>query len=94
MRTPPHPLEEALRARVRLLATTLRPATVKHYQQTVRLFMAYLRQAFPQLRRPSDLRRDPHLLGWLEHLWLRRVRSSDKPWGNNTRAAHLICRDR
>ena len=51
MKTPPHPLEEAFSARVALLATTLRPSTVDHYRHTVRLFMQYLRQRFPELRR-------------------------------------------
>ena len=90
MRTPPHPLEEALRARVRLLATTLRPATVRHYEYTVRLFMAYVRRSFPDLRRANQLRRDPHVLGWLEYLWTRRVSYSGKPLRTVTRAAHLI----
>jgi integrase len=90
MRTPPHPLEEALRARVRLLATTLRPATVRQYEHTVRLFMAYLRQSFPDVRRAHQLTRDPHVLGYLEHLWMRRVSYSGKPWCAATRAGHLI----
>jgi site-specific recombinase XerD len=90
MRTPPHPLEEALRARVRWLATTLRPATARHYEYTVRQFMAYLRRSFPDVRRPNQLRRDPHVLGWLEYLWTRRVRGSGKPLCAATRAAHLI----
>jgi site-specific recombinase XerD len=90
MRTPPHPLEEALRARVRLLATTLRPATVRQYEHTVRLFMTHLRATFPDLRRANQLRRDPHVLGWLEYLWMRRVRHSGKPLSAVSRAAHLI----
>jgi len=90
MKRPPHPLEEALQSRVRLLATALRPATVTQYEHTVRLFTAYLRASFPEARRASDLRRDPHLLGWLEHLWMRRVRSSGRPLSNHSRAAHLI----
>lgn len=90
MKRAPHPLEEALQARVRLLATTLRPSTVRLYAYTVRLFMQYLRAAFPEVRRPADLRRDPHILGWLEHLWLRRARASGKSCCNNTRGAHLI----
>ena len=89
MKKPPHPLEEALKARVRLLATTLRPATVRQYERTVRHFMTYL-QKFPQVRRAHQLRRDPHVLGWLEYLWTRRVRHSGKPLGASTRAAHLI----
>jgi integrase len=90
MRTPPHPLEEALRARVRLLATTLRPATVRQYVYTLRSFMAYLRARFPDVRRADRLRRDPHVLGWLEYLWTRRVRRSDKPLLAVSRAGHVI----
>jgi len=89
MRTPPHPLEEALSARVRLLATTLRPATVRQYEHTVRRFMGYLRHRFPDVRRASQLRRDPHLLGWFEYLWTWR-KNSGKPLLATTRAAQLI----
>ncbi len=59
MKHPPHPLEAALTARVRLLATTLRPSTLRHYEHTAALFVAWLREAFPEVRR------DPHMLGWL-----------------------------
>ena len=90
MKRPPHPLEEALQARVRLLATTLRPSTAGQYKHTVRLFLAYLLEAFPQVRRPDQIRRDPHVLGWLEHLWMRRARRSGKPLCNGSRGAHLI----
>jgi hypothetical protein len=89
MRTPPHPLQEALRARVGLLATTLRPSTVQHYEQTARLFLAYLRHRFPAVRRPSQLRRDPHMLGWLEHLWMRRV-ERPSPVSSIPTAAYLV----
>jgi integrase len=85
-----HPLEEALQARVRLLATTLRPNTVNQYKHTVRLFMAWLLGFDPELRLPSQIRRDPHVLGWLEHLWMRRAHSSTRPLCTHTRAAHLI----
>jgi len=90
MRTPPHPLEEALRARVGLLATTLRPSTVRQYQHTVRLFMAYLRASCPEIRSAHQLKRDPHLLGFLEYLWTRRVRHSARPLSAVSRAGHLI----
>ncbi len=90
MITPPHPLQAALEARVRLLATTLRPATIRQYQYTTRKFMAYLREHFPDVRRPSQLRRDPHILGWLEHLWTRPISFSGKPLAATTRAADLI----
>ena len=96
MKTPPHPLEEAFVGPLRLLATTLRPSTMESYRHTVRLFIAYLRQQFPDVRRASELQRDPHMLGWLEHLWLQRVSATakaspgDRPLHAHTRAAHLL----
>ena len=50
MRVPGGPLEKAFRARVDLLATTLSPHTVRCYGHTVGLFMAYLREHFPDIR--------------------------------------------
>lgn len=90
MKTPPHPLQEALGARIRLLATTLRPATVRLYEHTLRQFMTYLRARFPDVRRANQLRRDPHVLGWLEYLWTWRISHSGKPLCATSRAAHLI----
>ncbi|HEV2689686.1 MAG TPA: tyrosine-type recombinase/integrase [Bryobacteraceae bacterium] len=76
--------------RVGLLATTLQPGTVAGYRHTVKLFLAYLHGAFPQLRQPSELRRDPHVLGWLEHLWKRRAQGSGQPLTSHSRAQHVI----
>ena len=90
MKRAPSALQQALQARVQWLATTLRPGTVQQYQRTARWFLAYLADRFPEIRYPSQLRREPHLLGWLEQVWLHRARSSGKPLCNHTRAAHLI----
>jgi site-specific recombinase XerD len=70
--------EKALETQLRLLETTLQPSTVKQYRQTVRLFLAYVEEHFPEVRNASQLRRDPHLLGWLEYLWKWRT-SAGKP---------------
>jgi site-specific recombinase XerD len=90
MKVPPHPLEEAFRARVSLLATTLKPSTVNNYRRTMRLFIKYLRQRFPEVRRGSQLRRDPHILGWLEYLWTQQVSYTQQPLRAASRAAHLL----
>ncbi len=90
MKRRPSPLEEALQGRLRLLATTLRPSTLRGYQRTVRLFLEYLSGRFPEVRQPAELRRDPHVLGWLEHLWSRQSAHSGQRLANCTRAACLI----
>jgi len=82
-------LQKALEAQLRLLATTLQPATMYHYRRTVRLFLRHLRDAYPEVSRPSQLRRDPHLLGWLEYLWKLRT-STGSPLHNATRGQHVL----
>ena len=76
-------LQEALAARVRLLETTLQPSTAAHYRYT-----GYLGASFPEIGKASQLRRDPHLLGWLEHLWTYRS-SIGKPLAGSTRGHHV-----
>ncbi|HXX21935.1 MAG TPA: tyrosine-type recombinase/integrase [Terriglobia bacterium] len=61
-------LDQLLAAPIQNLATTLQPQTVKQYRACVRSFLAYLHARFPHLRKLSQLRRDPHLLGWFRFL--------------------------
>jgi site-specific recombinase XerD len=86
MRQPTPSLEEIFATYIQALATTLRPSTVQHYRCSARCFLTYLRAGFPQLRRLSQLRRDPHLLGWL-----RTLAEQHPPLSNKTRRAHLLC---
>jgi site-specific recombinase XerD len=78
-------LEQILERHLQTLALTLRPGTVGQYRSTVRRFLAYLRGAFPRVRRASQLRRDPHLLGWFRSLC-----EQQPPLDIKSRAAHLI----
>ena len=80
----PH-LEAIFAAQIQTLAATLRHDTVTHYQCVARRFLSYLHHAFPEVRRLSQLRRDPHLLGWFR--WLC---DQQPPLSNKTRADYLI----
>jgi site-specific recombinase XerD len=61
---PSHPtLDEIFEVRIQILATILRPNTVKQYRSCVRCFLTYLHATFPHLRKLSQLRRE-HLLSW------------------------------
>jgi integrase len=44
------------------------PQSVRQYRGTARHFLIYLGEEYPELRSLDQLRRDPHLLGWLTHL--------------------------
>jgi integrase len=89
MKQTKHLLQEAIEARVRLLETTLQPSTVLHYRRTVRLFLGYLNDSYPEVRQPSQLRRDPHMLGWLEYLWKLRT-SKGNPLNSGTRGQDVL----
>jgi len=75
-----NPLAGLLDARIQALATAQR-----YYHVAAHRFLSYLQTDFPQVRRLSDLRRDPHLLGWL-----RCLRAEAPPLSNSTRRIYLI----
>lgn len=79
-------LEQLLEQQVQTLALTLQPSTVRNYRTVSHRFLVYLSTAFPGVRRVSQLRRDPHMLGWLR--WLC---EQDPPLYKSTRTEHLIC---
>jgi integrase len=86
MSQPRRSLEEIFETQVRTLSLTLQPFTVAKYQYVAHHFVAYLRSTFPKVRRLSQLRRDPHMLGWFR--WLCELRP---PVGNHTREQRLLC---
>lgn len=79
-------LKQIFETQIQTLALARRPGTMAQYRATVRGFLAYLRTAFPQVRRLSQLRRDPHLLGWF-----RSLSEQQPPLCNATRIHHLAC---
>ena len=86
MSQPRRTLEQIFQAQVQNLALTLQPFTVVKYDYVARHFVSYLRTSFPEVRRLSQLRRDPHMLGWFR--WLCELRP---PIGNHTREQRLLC---
>jgi site-specific recombinase XerD len=50
------------------LATVLVPGTIQGYKNSLNKFLSYLESACPEIHTPSQLRRDPHILGWLRSL--------------------------
>jgi site-specific recombinase XerD len=78
-------LDELFAAQIQTLAITLRPNTVHSYRSATNNFLAYIHAAFPRLHRLSQLRRDPHLLGWFRSLV-----EKDRPLTNATRIEYLV----
>src|SRR5260370_40071638 len=73
--SPHQKLAEIFDARIQTLTTTHR-----YFRVAAHRFLSYLQTDFPQLRQLSELRRDPHLLGWL-----RSLAREDPPLSKSTR---------
>jgi site-specific recombinase XerD len=82
----PLSLAQLLETQIQTLALTLRPSTIEGYRSTRNRFLAYLSAAFPQVQQISDLRRDPHLLGWFGSQC-----DQQPPLQPKTRHNYLLC---
>jgi site-specific recombinase XerD len=69
----PETIEQVLDLYLQNLAVTHRPGTVEQYQLTFRGFVRFLSNHYPEVRRFSQLRRDPHIVKWLASLCRLRV---------------------
>jgi site-specific recombinase XerD len=81
-----HPtLSPIFHAHLCYLATVLRPETIQAYKVYVNNFLSYLETTYPEVRTLSQLRRDPHMLGWL-----RSLHEHQPPLLNNTKAMAIL----
>ncbi len=69
-RRPPlqHPLAPVFDRAVDSLGAALSPETTRHQRGTARNFLSYLGADHPEVQRLDQLRREPHILGWMSHL--------------------------
>ena len=63
-----HPLLCVFERAVESLCTALGPGSARSYDATVRSFLSYLAATHPEVTRLDQLRRDPHILGWMSRL--------------------------
>jgi integrase len=82
---PTHPLTKFFEPAVESVTTSLGDASVTSYRGTVRLFLTYLGAQYAEVHSLKQLRRDPHILGWLALL-----RSHRPPLATITRANYVI----
>jgi integrase len=69
-RRPPlqHPLTPVFDRAVDSLGVALSPETTRHQRGTTRNFLSYLGADHPEVQRLDQLRREPHILGWMSRL--------------------------
>ena len=63
-----HPLAAVFDAAVDSLGAALAPASARQYRGTARNFLAWLGAHHPEVVSLDQLRRDPHVLGWMAAL--------------------------
>jgi integrase len=63
-----HPLAAIFDAAVDSLGAALAPASARQYRGTARNFLAWLGTHHPEVVSLDQLRRDPHILGWMAAL--------------------------
>jgi len=63
-----HPLASVFHRSVDSVCAALSPESHRHYRGTVRNFLNYLGTAHPDVTSLDQLRREPHLLGWMSRL--------------------------
>jgi hypothetical protein len=80
-----HPLAEVFFAAVRSVTTSMSDSTKGRYRTTTEYFLRYLSEHHPDVRALEQLRRHPHILGWLT--WLC---SQQPPLVKSTRSLHVV----
>jgi site-specific recombinase XerD len=88
---PPKPevdnlLAHDLYEQIQTLSTTLRPGTIASYRTYTRGFLRYLNRNYPEVENPAQLKRNPHILGWLRSLAQR-----SPPFANGSRLHIITC---
>src|SRR5260370_18027964 len=63
-----HPLEHLFERAAQSLTTALSDGSRRGHAATFRSFLRYLAHTHPEVCRLEQLRRDPHILGWLAEL--------------------------
>ena len=63
-----HPLAPLFNRAVDCFALSLSPETTRHYRGTAHNFLSYLGTKYPDVIRLDQLRREPHILGWMSRL--------------------------
>jgi len=79
-----HPLAPAFARALESLSTALSPTTERIYNIAVRSFLVYLCAQHPRVTSLEQLRRDPHILGWMA-----RMRTQTPPLATSTCIARL-----
>jgi integrase len=80
-----HPLADIFTRAIDSLCTAMVPNSRRVYDAVAHSFLVYLGSEYPAVTRLDQLRRDPHLLGWMAHL-----RAQSPPLATSTYVGKLF----
>jgi integrase len=80
-----HPLAARFARALEVVSAPLSPGTERVYRGTVRNFLLFLADGYPEVRSLKALRRDPHVLAWLAYL-----RSQNPPLAATTYIMRIL----
>ena len=80
-----HPLAEVFFAGIESVTTSMTDSSKGRYRTTAEYFLRFLGKHYPRVRTLEQLRRDPHILGWLKWLSARKP-----PLFKSTRSLHVV----
>ena len=70
--------EKIIRAYLDLIAATLQPGSVRNYKNSIKIFIDFLTLNYPEVTKFSELKRSPHIEGWLSHLAKRGLKNATR----------------
>lgn len=82
----PCELDRIIQEQIKVLAATLRPATIHNYRVSAKRFLRHLHLNFPEVQSLDQLQRNPQVLSWL-----RSLAEGSPPLSNGTRRGTLLC---
>jgi site-specific recombinase XerD len=86
-------LDSVIAEKLLSMTTTLQPGTLVTYRAAVNRFLRFIHTCYPEVNRLSQLRRNPHILGWLRSLCEQGPTLANETRGNYVIALRRVFQD-
>ncbi len=70
--------EKTIQSYLDIISTTLQPGSVRNYKGSIKMFAGFLTLNYPEVTKFSELKRSPHIEGWLSFLAKRGLKNATR----------------
>ncbi|MDO8733772.1 MAG: tyrosine-type recombinase/integrase [Elusimicrobiota bacterium] len=70
--------EKTIQSYLDIISTTLQPGSVRNYKGSIKMFVGFLTLNYPEVTKFSELKRSPHIEGWLSFLAKRGLKNATR----------------